>query len=589
MNSIRAGLCLLPLLAVEVRAQTIERISVDSSGAEGVGVSFDGSVSADGRRVVFCSQSSSLVPGDTNGFEDAFLRDRATGTTSFICVSTAGVLANSASELPRISADGRYVTFTSHGSNLVAGDTNAREDVFLRDLLTNTTTRVSVSSAGAQASSGSSYGAISADGAFVAFASDAADLVAGDTNANYDVFVRDIVGGLTTRVSVATNGTQGNGPSSGLLTISGDGRYVAFYSWATNLVPGDTNGSYEPFVHDRSTGTTTRVAVDSGGAQGNGYSLHPTISADGRHVAFSSVAPNLVPGDTNGMQDVFDRDLFTGVTRRISVGSAGIQGNAVSGGWSSISGDGRYALYGSAATNLVALDTNVFRDVFVHDLATGQTSLVSRSASGALGNGHSDPRAISADGRFVCFESDASNLVLGDSNARKDIFLVDRFGFDPPVVYCVGDGSGTPCPCGNPGAPWRGCGNSLVAVGAALRGSGIARVGTDSFLLEGSGMPANALALYFQGTARSNGGAGTVFGDGLRCVAGSVVRLGTKTSSGGASAFGAPVGDTPISVRGLVPPTGGAFHYQAWYRNTAVFCSASTFNLTNALRVVWIP
>jgi hypothetical protein len=169
------------------------------------------------------------------------------------------------------------------------------------------------------------------------------------------------------------------------------------------------------------------------------------------------------------------------------------------------------------------------------------------------------------------------------------VFLVDRFGVDPPVVFCVGDGSGTTCPCGNSAAPWNGCENSFIATGAALRASGTARVGADSLLLSTSGMPTNTTALYFQGTVKSNGGLGTVFGDGLRCVEGSVVRLGTKISASGSSSFGAPVGDTPISVRGLVPPLGGGFHYQAWYRNAAAFCTASTFNLSNGLSVVWTP
>jgi Tol biopolymer transport system component len=217
-----------------------------------------------------------------------------------VSVASDGTQGNSHSVSPSISADGRYVAFSSLASNLVPGDTNGKQDIFVHDRLTGQTTRVSVASDGTQGNGDSDFASISADGRYVAFSSLASNLVAGDTNGTWDVFVHDRLTGQTTRVSVASDGTQGNEDSIGV-EISADGRYVAFTSLASNLVAGDTNGTWDVFVHDRLTGQTTRVSVASDGTEGNGHSLYGlSISADGRYVAFASVASNLVSGDANG-------------------------------------------------------------------------------------------------------------------------------------------------------------------------------------------------------------------------------------------------------------------------------------------------
>jgi Tol biopolymer transport system component len=281
--------------------------------------------------------------------------------------------------------------------------------------------RVSVASDGAQGNGDSFDNSISADGRYIAFASRASNLVAGDTNGKQDIFVHDRLTGQTTRVSVASDGAQGNG-DSGQPVISADGRFVAFYSSASNLVPGDTNGVEDVFVHDRLTGQTTRVSVASDGAQGNGPSWGPSISADGRFVAFESRASNLVPGDTNGTTDVFVHDRHTGQTMRVSVASDGREGNSYS--WlARISADGRFVVFTSDASNLVAGDTNGTWDVFVHDRLTGQTTMVSVASDGTPGNGRSIGVSISGDGRFVAFMSEASNLVAGDTNGTWDVFV----------------------------------------------------------------------------------------------------------------------------------------------------------------------
>ena len=291
------------------------RVSVASDGTQGNERSVGGSISANGRYVAFTSWASNIVAGDTNicllinnpgQCPDVFVHDRETGETTRVSVASGGAQANDASFLSQISADGRYVVFESRASTLVTDDTNDAMDIFVHDRETGETIRVSVASGGAQANQWSWLSSISADGRLIAFASHAENLVNGDTNGNEDIFIHDRKTGETTRVSVASDGTQGNSVSSSP-SISSDGRYVAFESLASNLIAGDTNGDYDVFVHDRETGETTRVSVASDGTQGNSVSSSPSISSDGRYVAFTSWASNLIAGDTNNFCD-YDGD-----------------------------------------------------------------------------------------------------------------------------------------------------------------------------------------------------------------------------------------------------------------------------------------
>jgi Tol biopolymer transport system component len=397
------------------------RVSVSSRGAQANGKSRAQSISADGRFVAFDSFAGNLVGGDTNGSEDVFVHDRRTGKTTRVSVSSKGAEANLNSDTPSISANGRFVAFVSFASNLVGADTNGSHDIFVHNRRTGKTRRVSVTSSGAQAR-GLSFGpSISANGRFVAFASFASDLVPGDTN-GLDVFVHDRRTGKTRRVSVSSSGAQARENSSDP-SISADGRFVAFESSASNLVRADTNEHEDLFVRDLRTGKTRRVSVSSSGAQAHGNSFDPSISASGRFVAFASLARNLVSGDTNHDPDIFVRDRRRGKTRLVSVSSAHRQGNDRSRFDPSISADGRFVAFESLASNLVSGDTNHDQDIFVRDRRMGKTTRISVSASGAQADGDSLGPSISAGGRLVAFESFAGNLVSGDTNQRADVFV----------------------------------------------------------------------------------------------------------------------------------------------------------------------
>ena len=428
-----AGAVRLPLTAAVTTP--VVRVSVASDGSQANGNSDTPALSSAGRFVAFESDASNLAAGDTNSTRDIFVHDTQTGTTSRVSVASDGTQANSYSSSPVLSGDGRYVAFESDASNLVPGDTNKSRDIFVRDTQTGTTTRADVASDGTQANTstdiyGTASAAIGGDGRYVAFWSWATNLVPGDTNGYPDVFVHDTQTGTTSRVSVASNGTQANGASdSEAAALSSDGRYVAFESDASNLVPGDTNNAGDIFVHDMQTGTTVRVSVASNGTQANSYSTWPAISGNGRYVAFESAASNLVPGDTNKANDIFVHDMQTGTTVRVSVASNGTQGNAGQPyGYGSefpvISDDGRYIAFTSESTNLVSGDTNKVADVFVHDMQTGTTSRVNVTSSGAQSTGDIGAlAALSGDGSYVSFSSDASNLVPGDTNNDLDVFL----------------------------------------------------------------------------------------------------------------------------------------------------------------------
>lgn len=422
------ALAIVPALAA---AQETVRVSVDSSGNEGdnqSGTNYPIAMTADGAIVAFTSGATNLVSNDFNLKWDIFVHDRTTAMTERISLDPLGNEGNGNSFAPAMSGDGQFVAFESDASNLVSGDGNAARDVFVRDRSMGTTERVSVDSVGTEANYGADTPQISSDGRFVLFSSWSTNLVPGDTNQSSDVFLHDRATGVTERISVDSAGVEGNDwsgfgdPSS----VSADGNLVAFSSKATNLVAGDTNGTFDIFVHDRSTGVTERVNVSSSGQEANDASFGPSISADGCFVAFDSGASNLVPHDY-AYVDIFVHDRTTGTTERVSVDSSGVAGNGDSSP-AMISADGNFVAFASYAGNLVPGDTNGDSDIFVHDRATGSTERENVDSSGAQDDGLSFAPSISASGIVVGFASEAPDLVANDTNNFFDVFVHEDCG-----------------------------------------------------------------------------------------------------------------------------------------------------------------
>lgn len=421
-------------------------IGIGDAGTEANAETKKASISDDGRYVAFESLADNLVAGDTNGARDVFLLDRLTRRLVRWSQNEAGEQGDGASDYPDLSPDARLLAFDSLASNLVADDDNGAQDVFFVDLETGAVQLVSVSSDGVQGNGDSARPEMSADGRFVAFRSAASNLVPDDTNDTFDVFVRDLVERTTTRVSVGNLGEQGNGQSGYYGNpISRDGGVVAFSSDASNFVADDTNGVPDVFVHDIQTGETLRVSVSSDGGQGSSGSHLPGMSPDarGRFITFLSVASNLVPDDRNREPDGFMHDRDLGLTYRVSSRDDGVESNGI-GGRPSVSANGRMVAFASSADNLVEGDTNGWRDVFYKDRMTGLIWLASVDNSGGLGDDNSDTPLMTPDGRFLSFESEATNFAGSNLNPGWDLLLRDRFGslcrgMVPTYVGTTGD------------------------------------------------------------------------------------------------------------------------------------------------------
>jgi Tol biopolymer transport system component len=429
---ILAGIILLPMVmtspsAVARSGGGTELVSISSSGSQANQANYALALSSTGDFVAFASAATNLVPGDTNGVADIFVRNRTKGTTERVSVSAQGAQADGDSFNPSISADGRFVAFESDATNLVSTDTNAMLDVFVHDGQTGTTQRISVSTTGAQANGLSRNAAISADGRYVAFTSDATNLVSGDTNNAADIFVRDMQLQTTERVSLATDGSQANDLSDEA-AITPDGRFVAFASFATNLVSGDTNGVSDIFVRDRLSGSTERVSLYPSSNQGTSDCATPSISADGRYVAFAAHDFTTTDPSLSGMLALYLRDRQTSTTEQISVATDGSTANQNS-YFPTLSADGRFVAFISDAWNLVGGDTNGKTDVFLRDRVAHATIRLSTAPNGGQANGSSDAAVISADGQVIGFRSDATNLV--DQNLagiQSQIFITDQLG-----------------------------------------------------------------------------------------------------------------------------------------------------------------
>ncbi|NOZ54153.1 MAG: PKD domain-containing protein [Gammaproteobacteria bacterium] len=404
-------------------AGTTEKISVSSDGVFGDGNSISAAISVTGRYVVFESIASTLTDNDNNSAWDIFLRDRETRITQRLSLSVDGNDADDASLEPAISDDGRIIVFTSTATNLVENDLNGSSDIFVYNAVDSSLQRISIDSAGLGVVGDNRLPDVSGNGRFVVFESTAMSLVAGDNNQAVDVFLHDRVTHTTQRVSVGNLNEEANGGSY-KPAVSDNGRFVIFSSDADNLVANDSNGVRDIFVRDLQENTTRRLSVSSAGVEANAGSGSPDISGNGVVAIFQSEATNLVLDDTNTVRDIFSYNLLNNHTERMSVSSLGGEANASTFTVSAITFDGRYVVFYSAASNLVANDVNAAWDVFVHDRTDKQTKIMSVSNNnGVAGNASSFEPSISANGHYVVFGSAAANLTSADTNGFWDIFL----------------------------------------------------------------------------------------------------------------------------------------------------------------------
>ncbi|MFM8332725.1 MAG: beta strand repeat-containing protein [Candidatus Methylumidiphilus sp.] len=417
----------------------IVRVSTSSTGAQS-GTADDWgnppALSANGRYVAFSTVALGLVPevGYTNRSQQhLYLKDVQTGATRLVSANADGVpstIRMEGSFLPSISANGRYVVFVSDSTNLVPETSNVpdyRFHLYWKDMQTGAIQRVGTDAGGAlgNGTSWNSGAALSADGRYVALWSNSSDLVDGDDNGCGDIFLKDMQTGAIQRISTDAGGAEANDKSDYRAALAGDGRYVAFASSASNLVPGDSNAADDIFLKDTQTGAIQRVSTGTDNAETNADSGSPAVSVDGRYVAFASSASNLVPEDSNAAADIFLKDTQTGALQRVSTGTGNAQANAGS-GFPAISADGRYVVFSSSASNLVPGDTNNVDDIFLKDMQTGAIRRISVNAFGGQrddGWRITSP-ALSADGLVAAFGSDYSKLVPGDTNGGSDTFIV---------------------------------------------------------------------------------------------------------------------------------------------------------------------
>ena len=425
-----------------IRAASISdtiRVSVNSTGIEGNGDSDSCSISEDGMLIAYASLAKNLVMNDTNTKSDIFLHNRYTGSTSRLSVSSSGIQGNGGSYYPSISNDGKYVAFYSAATNLVPGDTNGDNDIFVRDVQNGTTIRVSVSSDGTQGNRDSDDPSISGDGRYIAFTSGSTNLVVGDTNGFSDVFVFDRMTGTCSRVSLTSNGNEGN-RYSGHPSISEDGRYVAFDSQANELGGfDDTDTNFHIYIRDRKTGKTVCADLSVGGERSS--ARNPSISADG-DVAFQVRQTYHFEnsGAPYGVEEIYLYDNKYGRLKSMITNGYYPDHGHIGSKNPSISSDGRYVVFSTDIPRYGAGDQG---DIVLYDVYYPSSSynICSVSSGGILGNLGSREPSISSNGRSVAFESSSSNLVSGDNNSDPDIFVHDFFKIDPPAITNVSPNS----------------------------------------------------------------------------------------------------------------------------------------------------
>ena len=407
--------------------------STSETGVKGDAASSEPIVSADGTKVAFNSNASNLHPDDTDHLYDVYVKDLATGTLRLVSISETGTKGNANSYLSSLSADGTKIGFSSIADNLHPEDIDGFRDVYVRDMGTGTLTLVSTSETGTKANANSYPSILSADGTKVAFFSSASNLHPDDPDGIGDVFVKDLISGSLTLVSTSQTGAKGSAESY-VTSLSSDGTKVGFHSYASNLDPNDTDARVDVYVKDVATGTLTLASTTETGVKSNGFSDHAIVSADGTAVGFFSNSTNLDVADTDGVGDVYVKDLVTGTLTLASTSAAGSKGSNFS-FLSSLSSDGTKVGFDSQAGNLHPNDTDSNMDVYVKDLVTGDLTLASISATGTKSAGQSSQASLSADGTEVAFISTANNLDPADTDFISDVYVKELGDSD-------GDGDG---------------------------------------------------------------------------------------------------------------------------------------------------
>lgn len=528
-------------------------VSASSAGIQGNGGSLRGVLSHSGTSVAFISYSDDLVLGDTNARSDVFLRDLSSGATTLVSVGAGQVLGNSDVTEVFLSGDGGTVAWTTSSSNLVQGDTNGSRDIFVRDLATNTTERVSVSSTGAQANFHSEDPWLSFDGRFVAFGSQATNLVNGDNNGSADVFVHDRSTGSTIAVSVSSAGVLGQG-NSAEPSMDSAGRFVAFSSIAPNLVGFDTNMQNDVFLHDLQTSTTTMVSVSPAGVQGDSGSRFPRMSHDGSLIVFESDASTFDATDTNGKDDVYLKILANGVLERVSVDAAGASsvGNSTQ---PSISGDGRYVSFAVAKDDFDPLDTNGKWDVYRKDRQTGALQRVSLGPGGQQDDVGSGRNSMDASGNRIVFYTNATTFLTPDRNGfEADVYLVD----------CAPIGTNF-------------CNSSSNSTGSAalLSASGSPSLSIGATSLNAGPVP-DQMFLFVTGPLQVD----VPFGNGRLCVGGPLQFLGPPTRAVGQVA----TKTFDPAALGFIP---AQYHFQCWFRDT--LSGGARFDTSDGFSIAFVP
>lgn len=559
-----AALALTCLTVDHAAGQCTTRVSVDSQGAAANWYSGQSVVSRDGRHVAFESFAWNLVPKDRNNQYDVFVHDRTTGETTCVSLNTKGEPGAGHSQSPALSADARLVVFESTAPDLVAGDVNQESDVFVHDRATGVTKLVSVGLGGAPANGLSAQAAISGNGRYVAFASNATNLVSVDPSPWADLFVHDLVTGITVPVSIGFSGQAPNG-SSGFPVLSDDGRFVAFQSFANNLDPNDGDAWDDVFVRDLATGKTTLASVNSSGVKGDFASRQPSLSADGRRIGFLSLATNLDPRDANTAQNAYWRDLVNGTTELVDLDSNGVLANEPS-TTIALSSDGQYALFSSEATNLWPLDTDSVLDAFVRDLDAGTTQLVSLKTDGSQASKWCGGASISAFGRAVTLTS-PGQLVPDKTNSLTDVFVRD---FHCDVTnYCTSKFNSQFCQ------------PTLTTIGGPTLG------GFDHFRVRAVDLLPQKTGLLVWSRMRAE----TPFLGGWLCVAAPFVRTPARLADGdpavacsGTLEF--PLSPSYLAAQGLT--AGTEIFVQVWSRDPG-FAKPDDIGLTDALRLVIGP